>query len=229
MNQFDPQTNAADEAEPQNQGSLPPEVVDETDTGIVAETARPRNSTTLFLVVLLLIGGGAVLLMRMKAGPSATAAAPTPQAATAKATISQFLSDGGQSLNAMRELLKNTEKVVQQFMKFPSQNQVKVEDLKTNPFTFGTPKKETPVENTGPTPEQREKDQILAAIRKLQIQSILRGAVSSCMINNKMYTEGQEIDSFTIEKITADGVTIKRHAPVANKVYRFELKMVRPN
>lgn len=228
MNQFDPNlSNAAENPEPQAQTDMPPEVMDDADTGLVAETAKPRNSTVVFLSVLLLIGAAAVFFMRMKAGPSAAAAA-TPQAATAKVTINQFLTDGGKSIRAMHDLLKNTEKLVQQFQQFPGQNQVKVEDLKTNPFLFGMPKKEV-VEDTGPDPVQVEKEQILAAVKKLQIQTVLCGVTNTCMINNKMYTEGQEIDSFSIEKITPGGVTLKVYAPAAKKVYRFELKMIRPS
>jgi type II secretory pathway component PulC len=41
------------------------------------------------------------------------------------------------------------------------------------------------------------------------------------MINNTLYSEGQQVESFTIEKITPDSVIVK------NGSYRFELKMQR--
>ena len=39
------------------------------------------------------------------------------------------------------------------------------------------------------------------------------------MINNTMYTEGQQVDSFVVEKINPGTVVVK------SSVYRFELRM----
>ena len=45
------------------------------------------------------------------------------------------------------------------------------------------------------------------------------GTRKSCMINNTLYTEGQEIDSFVVERINPGAVVVR------NGVYRFELRM----
>jgi hypothetical protein len=47
------------------------------------------------------------------------------------------------------------------------------------------------------------------------------GARKSCMVNNTLYTEGQQVDGFTIEKIAPDSVIVR------NGSYRFELRMQR--
>ena len=41
------------------------------------------------------------------------------------------------------------------------------------------------------------------------------------MINNALYTEGQQIDAFTIEKISANGVIVR------SGIYRFNVPMQR--
>jgi hypothetical protein len=47
------------------------------------------------------------------------------------------------------------------------------------------------------------------------------GTKKSCMVNNALYTEGQQVESFTIEKISPDGIIVR------NGAYRFELRMQR--
>ncbi|MGE5610206.1 MAG: hypothetical protein ACM359_13205 [Bacillota bacterium] len=212
----------AEEAVSQDGTGIPPEIPEEGDVAVAAETRRPNNNLVMLLAALMIFGGGGLMFMRMKAGP-ATAAANT-EAVTAKATINEFLTDGGKNLNAMRELLKNTEKLVQVFLSYPSTNQVRLEDLKTNPFRFSREKADDP--NAAAQAElkrkQAEKEAIVKAAQQLQIQSTLvSGKVHTCMINNKMYTEGQQVDSFTIEKVTPEGIVVKRND------YRFELRMKR--
>ncbi len=42
---------------------------------------------------------------------------------------------------------------------------------------------------------------------------------SSCLINNTLYRDGQQVNGFSIEKINTDNVSIKQGD------WRFELKM----
>jgi hypothetical protein len=46
-------------------------------------------------------------------------------------------------------------------------------------------------------------------------------ARKSCMINNSLYLEGQQVESFTIERISPNAVVVR------NGSYRFELRMQR--
>ena len=66
---------------------------------------------------------------------------------------------------------------------------------------------------------EEEKAIIQRAAEGLQVQSILSGSRKACMINNTLYLERQQVDPFTIEKITPNSVIVK------TGVYRFELKM----
>ena len=74
-----------------------------------------RNSMTFLGIVL--AAGGAIAFMTLKGGPqSASAATAAPAAAAANTTITTFLSGGSTNIQAMQQMLRNTEKVVKQFM-----------------------------------------------------------------------------------------------------------------
>src|SRR3954464_11013019 len=92
-----------------------------------------RNAMTFLGIVL--AAGGAIAFMTLKGGPqSASAATGAPAAAAANTTITTFLSGGSTNIQAMQQMLRNTEKVVKQFMAYPSTTQIPLNDLKTNPF-----------------------------------------------------------------------------------------------
>ncbi len=220
MNQFDPsRLTDSDATNPTDPGAAPTDAAEETIGEFSGESPKPANNALYVLLALVVVGAAAVLFMHMRQGPKPAAA--SPDAATAKATITQFLSDGGKNIDAMRELLKNTEKVVQQFLQYPATNQVKLEDLKTNPFQFALPKpaEDTSLANAAKLAAE-QKEAAKKAAQSLKIQTILvSGNMKTAMINNAMYSEGQQIGILTIEKISPNSVI------VSSGPHRFELKM----
>ena len=66
---------------------------------------------------------------------------------------------------------------------------------------------------------EEERAAALQAVQDLKLQSVLFGNRRAAMLNNQMVAEGQTIEGFIVEKITADGVIVRMG------VYRFELKM----
>jgi hypothetical protein len=67
---------------------------------------------------------------------------------------------------------------------------------------------------------EEERQAVLKAVATLNLQSVIHsGTIKSCMINNTLYTEGQQVDDFVIERIDPGAVIVK------NGVYRFELRM----
>jgi len=217
MKDFDPSPSDANQQALNTQNSgLPQEVADDDASDLAIETPKPRNNAMMVLAMLVVLGVGAVMFMRMKAGPKPAAA--SPEAATAKATINQFLTDGSKNITAMRELLKNTEKVVQQFLNYPSMTQVKLEDLKTNPFRFAAVKLDDPnadAEAKRQAAAKRliaEKEAFTKIVQQIKLQSILHAGAgtSTCMINNATYTEGQELNSLKIQKITPNSVVFTK-------------------
>ncbi len=192
-----------------------------------APAERPgANRSTLLLGGLLLIGACAVYFLYIKGGPSSAEAAGD-DAATASATISQFLSAGGENIKLMETMLRGTEKVVRQFQAYPSAAQVPLAELRTNPFRHEAPAATEAVtaaigEEASRRQRAEEREAVLKAVQGLALQSILHGGDrSACMINNTLYGEGEAVGSFTIERISGDAVVVKSGS------YRFELRMGR--
>jgi hypothetical protein len=201
-----------------------PAMVDEAgETGLVAEEKKPFNRTTLVLFAFMLIGAGGIYFMRARTAPQSAEAA-TAQTVAAKAAIDKFLSDGGKNIKAMQDMIRNTEKVVERFAAFPSAAQIPVSDLKTDPFGLAPKTKSTETDvDTRELERQRmekQRQQMLASVGQLQLQSILYGDTNrSCMINNGLYKVGQKVEGFSVEQISQNSVIVK------NGVYRFELRM----
>ena len=194
------------------------------EEAMVIPESRPAVSKgTVVLFGILILGAVGFYVMYRQTGPKAASASVSKDAAAANKTINTFLSGGDTNIKTMESLIKNTEKVVQQFIKYPTKTQVPLDDLRTNPFRLY----EKPVTtNTNATEEadkkKREEERlaILKKVQNFQLQSIMYSdARRACMINNTLYREGQTIDAFSIEKITQSSVVVK------NGPYRFELTM----
>jgi hypothetical protein len=214
-----------------------PELIESMSAGggteeslIVADEKQPVNRSTLVMFAILVLAASGLYFMYRRTGPQgAMAASITKETAEARKTISNFLSGGDASFKSMEMRLKYTEKVVQQFRKYPSATQVPLNDLLTNPFRLHAPEaKKQNVSNEGlsEAAEKKRRDEERVAIRKavegLQLQSIMCGDTrKACMINNTLYREGQTVENFTIEKISPSTVEVK------NGPYRFQLRMDR--
>jgi hypothetical protein len=191
---------------------------------VFEESKAPLSRSTLVMFFILVVGAGGLYFMYRQAGPKSAGAAVTKDAVDAHQTISTFLSGGDASVRSMEKLLKNTEKVVQQFVKYPSLTQIPLADLRTNPFRQHEDVTKT---DTGPTSEElekarreKERQAALKSVQELQLQSIMfSDNRRACMINNSLYREGQQIDDFTVDKISPQSVVV-RDGP-----YRFELRM----
>ena len=163
--------------------------------------------------------GAALYYMHVRSGPAAASAASNE---TANATIDQFLNGGESSVLQMQRMLRDTEKVIQQFLKYPTVPQVPLKDLQQNPFrqTAAKTGNENVSESEAKRRKEEERQQIVKAVQSLQLQSILHSTGhNACMINNTMYQEGEQVDGFILEKINPNSVVVKSGS------YRFELKM----
>jgi hypothetical protein len=194
---------------------------------VVTEEKQPINRGTLMMFAVLVLGAAGMFVMYRHSGPKSASAAVNKETAEARKTISTFLSGGEDNFKSMEERLKNTEKVVQQFAKYPSATQVPLADLTTNPFRqHSAEQKKDDSANLSEAAEKAKREQERLAIKKaaegLQVQSIVYNQDrQGCMINNTICREGQAINDFTVEKITPTSVIVK------NGPYRFELKMQR--
>ena len=193
---------------------------------VVAEEKKPATQGLIFLAVLVIVGVGGTYFMYMRQGPSTAAAASTPEAQKAEQTINTFLTSGPDGIKMMHNMIKDTEKVVKQFLEYPSMTQIPLSNLHTNPFQAKAPKPDgkpaDPDEKALERQREQEKLAALKASEELKLQSIIySGARKACMINGTLYKEGEQIEQFTIEKIEPGRVIVKTGA------YRFELKAKR--
>jgi hypothetical protein len=221
MSELENNEEQSEQSQTENDGAA--DGAEVSEEAMAFDSDKARNNTPLLFVGLLMIGGGIIYFMHLRAGPSVAAA--SAETTTATETINQFLTDGDKNILAMREMLKNTEKIVQQFAKYPSVPDV---ELETNPFRLGKPKPEKPTEDEEAVrlkklaaAKEAEKLEVLKAAQGLRVQSILAGKTPTCMINSKMYVQGQEVEGFTIERITTAGVLVKQ------KDYKFELRITK--
>jgi hypothetical protein len=191
------------------------------DTEFVANEEKKPVVTQgmLYLLALVAIGGGGTWFMYKKQNPS-TAAAATVETVQAQQTIDNFLSTGPQGIKMMQEMLHNTESIVKEFLDYPSVPQIPLAELHTNPFRFQHADNGKGDEDAAKKKKEDERTLAMKSSQALNLQSIMvNGSRSACMINNKMYNEGQQVEQFVIEKIAREGVIVK------TGVYRFELRM----
>ena len=197
----------------------------ETTEFIATEEKKPKfNQTTLVMFGVIALSAAGVWVMYQRVGPGKAMAAPSKESVEAKKTISTFLDAGGNNIKNMESMLRNTEKVVQQFLSYPSMTQVPLSDLRSNPFRLRPAKPENAPTSDAAERRKREEERVamLKAVQSLQLQSIMYSdSRKACMINDTMYREAQNVGDFTIEKVTQTSVIVK------SGVYRFELRMQR--
>lgn len=239
MSGFDPRNQTpSDGAE---MPDAPAEAVpDISEAGFVQEKSHTGRNSLIILMGFALIGAGVIYFLKTKMGPAQAQA--SKEAGTAKTTINEFLKGGEKNISKMRELITNTQQVVDQFKNHEALAQVKVEDLQTNPFLYAQPKPETydpEAEKKKREEEERKRQEEQAkkldaekrlAVEdagRLRISSImLAGSGSSVIIGGKLYTQGQEVDGFVIEQIRQDAVRVRRYSAVLpNKSYGFEVRI----
>jgi hypothetical protein len=193
----------------------------ETEFVTEGDGAKKQNPLVVGGLALAVLGGGYLWYQRQ--GPSSADAA-TADADAASQTVAKFLDGGTTNVQMMEKMLRDTEKVVQQFLNYPSMKQIPLGELQTNPFRFRAPQIEgaKPSESDAAAKRRREEERqaIIKAVGTLNLQSVIHSGVrKSCMINNTLYTEGQAVDNFVVEQINPGSVIVK------NGVYRFELRM----
>jgi len=195
------------------------------DAGYIAtEEKKPLSKATLILFAIFGAAGLGSYFLLVKSGPEAGAAETDPKASQ---VIEQYMTDKSQNMGTMKKMLRDTDAVVKQFLTYPSVTQVPLEDLRTNPFRMsGTPEPGSASTAKEAEREKKRKEDerqaVLRSVQNLQLQSVMSSDKNkSCMINNVLYTEGQQVDQFTVEKISPNAVIVR------NAAFRFELKMQR--
>jgi hypothetical protein len=214
----------------QDDGALEAVLEDDGGTGdsafVVTEEKQPLGKGTVAMFFILALCGAGTYFMYIRTGPQSASAAVDPKA---QQVITKYMTDREKNVAGMKKMLRDTEAVVKQFLKYPSVQQVPIGDLTGNPFRITPPDDGSKTLATGGLDADREKKKreeeraaVAKAVGALQLQSVMSfGARKSCMVNNTLYTEGQQVEAFTIDKITNDGVIVR------SGQYRFELRIQR--
>jgi hypothetical protein len=197
------------------------------DMAFSGEAKKPIDKGTIVVVALLVACAGLLYVMYARSGPdAAVAAAPGKD----EEVIKTFLENKDKKVKEMDQLIKSTEKVVQQFRTEPPQ----VKTLTNNPFEREKPK----LSGDREAADKERRLQLLAdkvkdAVDDLRLQTIIARdpKKAQCMINNTLYRKGNKITvgradekvTFTVEEIRPDGVTVS--APGVEEPLKFELRM----
>jgi hypothetical protein len=201
------------------------EALSESESAIVTEQRAPVNRSTIVTFVVLVIGVASVWFMYQRTGPkSAEASTNSKESVDAKKTINTFLSGGDASIKLMETMLRSTQKVVEQFLSYPSMTQVPLSELRTNPFRIREIVPRSGDDGAYADRRRREEERLAAlhAVEGMRLQSIMYSeSRKGCMINGGLYVEGQKVEDFIIEKINPSSVVVK------SGPYRFELTMQR--
>ena len=205
-----------------NDSSQPAEGGEDLDGAFVGASRKPPNKGALGVLMLLVAFGGGLYFMYLHNGPSSASAATREQAA-ATTTIDEFLKGNGSS-QLMEQTLRDTEKVVHEFQSTSIKPQVPISELATNPFRLKPPESGAKEDDSSLRSRERmmaERERISHEAAGLELQSVMHGSHSACMVNNAMYHVGDSIGSFQVEEIRTRSVIVRQNQ------YRFELTMKR--
>lgn len=190
---------------------------------VTGEPKRQVTPGTLGLFGVLALCGGGMYLMWVKNGPQAASAADV---ATAE-TVSTFLGEGEKHVALMKQMLQNTDKVVQQFRQSSAKTQVPLAGLLTNPFRLEAPKKPgvaAAPTNEGETAARLRRAEELKAVSDaaaaLKLQSILTGRRPAALINGQMVLEGQQVETLVVERILPDRIVLRSGAYRVEKLFQ---------
>jgi cobalamin biosynthesis protein CobT len=184
----------------------------EADMIFAPEASKPGRNAGMLMVAFVLIGVGVIYFMRARGGGPAPVSA---EVMNAEKSIKDFIRDGNQIKN-MKNMLNSTEKVVQQFNVDRTSTETD-KKLEYNPFTYHSPN-EKPNEDPNDKTERDRKRKMEARklafandIQNIKVQYIMVSSFAkTAMINNKLVQEGQEVDGFTIEKLSPNTVIVQR-------------------
>jgi len=196
------------------------DVSPDSDASGSGEKKQPISRETLGLLGVLLACGGVLALMYLRNAPQSAKAALG--ASGNVAVVDQFLGNGDEHVKMMQKALQHTEGIVDEFRGNSSRAQVPLSGLSTNPFRQSPMKGgvvETESEGAAKRRREQERADVLRSAEALQLQSVLRGPHDTCLIDNTLVEQGQQVEGFTVDQIGVDSVIVHKGT------YRFELRM----
>lgn len=215
---FDPDQAPAPEAEPTQATAKKPAL-------------DPFYASMLLMAAL--AGGGLWFMHKRTALPTEDALQPS----AAQTRVASFMSGGQSQLAQIEKALRDTNQLIESLRVKPAErlaaSRIDAYAGAGDPFQY-TPltAKEDDASAAKPdahaaadaSREARElaKQKAFDDAKKLRLQSIMAGSARhACMIDAKLYFEGQTVQQFVVEKITRDEVIVRRGE------FSFRLRMSR--
>jgi len=190
--------------------------------GYVASEKKHRmSSATMALVGVFAAGLAMVYLLGLQNKPRKADASQQAKEKHVSTAIQELLTKQGKA-DQMKNLLKDTDRLVKLFDTAQGTQHLQAEALPTNPF------KEPVVAAAQPTvapvhvDDQARWRKAAETFATLRLQSVILGRENMAMINNQLVSTGAKLGPFTVQAIEAQRVVL------ALDGREFELKMSRP-
>ena len=160
------------------------------------------------------------LMMYFDSGATTPEPIDSPSAITPREVVTNYLNGGKENRAELLGMLSSTDKLMQRCLADPDGAQISLSKLRSDPLGVA-PVVQSAASNAAQAHEtDGARVAMLQQIEKLQVQSIVSsGERPACMIDNRLYREGEQIDDFTIERIDQSEVVVR------NGDYRFELRI----
>ncbi|KPK77216.1 MAG: hypothetical protein AMJ79_04015 [Phycisphaerae bacterium SM23_30] len=176
------------------------------------EYAGPKrnflNRGTLIIMASCLAGVAAIYLLGLRQQPQEASADEKTAEAQVDAALAKLMDHKEQT--KAQELFKDADEMVQVFYDYPTKQQVALKELQRDPFSRML------AEDTKAKDEEdalKRQEKLRQELRKkaedLVLQSVLRRAGGSqCMINGRVYREGDEAAGAFVVKAIKDGSVV---------------------
>jgi hypothetical protein len=186
----------------------------------IRKIATSPHAGSWTMATLLLATATAVLVYHQRAMAGVTQPTASSQSIAPEQLIARYLNGEQGTLVQLQPMLQNTEQLLESCLAEKDKAQVPLAQIRNNPFRLNL-SAETANQQAGEA-QKNDGDRVamLQNLEKLQLQSVLgSGDHPACVIDNRLYHEGDEIDDFTVERIETNGVVVRSGG------YRFELKL----
>lgn len=229
MNELQPQNpNSADDVNENSMAMLSAVSGNAEDLGAPADldysamdSGKSIGGGTMILVIVFLVAAGAIYFMRTSQGEIGMSDTAKKFEAKIEQTLAKLVNqkalapDDPLRPENMKELFGDTEVVLGDLEKNPTDHQVPISHVQKNPFYLGTKKKEVKKVDDkpkGPDPrllkfERRLRD-LNDEFRGLALQTVVGGGRPMAIINGDLLAPGQSAGSFRISKIDKLSVTL---------------------
>ena len=180
---------------------------------------RGVDRMTVGVGMLVALASGGLYYMHAR---TAAAVAMVSHADAEAATVDAMLAGGRAGLTSLARDVEETRATIERFTRRDNAALAVARGEGRDPFTFRSLETDAAVPLTSTNNASREaaKAQALAAAQRLQLQSIMYGTTRrSCLVDGKLYFEGQPLGEFTLSRISADAVILQ------SGEFRFELRL----